>query len=116
MDKVDLTALARLGAEARLAQLDAEIAAIRRAFPDLAGASPSAISEARPKPARRTMSLAERRQVSLRMKALWARRRAEKQQASAGTPKSEAADKPATRPKAARRGRKPRPRKPGKKA
>ncbi len=87
--------LARLGAQARLAQLDMEIAAIKGAYPDLAGArrpgrprrvQTAAAVETAPMPAvkqakrRRVhrMSAAERKAVSVRMKAYWAARRKEK--------------------------------------
>ena len=83
--------LARHGAEARLKELEAEIAAIRAAFPDLAGTyrrgrprrptSRGAVAthDARPRRRRRNrMSAAARKAVSDRMKKYWAGRRAEK--------------------------------------
>jgi len=79
--------LARLGAEVHLAQMDAEIAAIRAACPDLAGrpkpgrsapplvAVPEApVAAKRPRRVHR-LSAAERRAVSVRMKRYWAARR-----------------------------------------
>jgi hypothetical protein len=85
-----LRQLARHGAAARIQELEAEIAAIRASFPDLSGArrprrgrrpgrpaaAAPAASAAQRK--RRTMSPAERRAVSLRMKKYWAARRAQK--------------------------------------
>jgi hypothetical protein len=85
--------LARLGAHARLAQLDLEIAAINGAYPDLAGTQragrprkvkASVAQEPTPmpaekKPAKRRrvhrMSPAERKAVSERMTKYWAARR-----------------------------------------
>ena len=80
---VDLKALARLGAELRLAQLVAECDAILGAFPDL-GQAPAreAVAETdaapKPRPPRRRrrprMSAAQRKAVSKRMKRYWAER------------------------------------------
>jgi hypothetical protein len=81
--------LARLGAQARLAQLDDEIKAIRAAYPDLTGgpkrgrrtktareAASVAQAPAAPKARRRhRMSAAERKAVSERMRRYWAERR-----------------------------------------
>ena len=68
--------LERLGAQARLDQLSAEIAAIRRAFPGLGrGRRPSAVGDAPPRRRRSRMSAAARRAVSVRMKKYWAARR-----------------------------------------
>ncbi len=81
--------LAKLGAQARLAQIDMERKAILTAFPDLAGpgaarrrgrrapAQKSATPAAAPR-RRRTMSAAERKEVSERMTRYWAARRKEK--------------------------------------
>jgi hypothetical protein len=66
--------LERLGAQARLAELQSEIAAIRRAFPGLGrGRQPAA--KAAPRRRRSRMSAANRRAVSIRMKKYWAERR-----------------------------------------
>ncbi|MBI4477539.1 MAG: hypothetical protein HY654_10220 [Acidobacteria bacterium] len=69
--------LARLGAEARLAELEREREAIFGLFPDLSGARrrrrPTAAPARRGRG--RVMSAAERRAVSLRMKKYWAERR-----------------------------------------
>ena len=80
---VDLKALARLGAQARIAELIAEIDAILEAFPELgqAAARPGRQTiQAKVKPAvrrrkRSTMSAAARKAVSERMKRYWANRR-----------------------------------------
>jgi hypothetical protein len=70
--------LARLGAEAALGQLRAEIIALERAFPELAlprrrGALRRSLKEATTRT--RTMSAAARKVVSERMKRYWAERR-----------------------------------------
>jgi hypothetical protein len=80
--------LARLGAAAKLAQLEREIAALKRAFPGLTpqaapvaalpsdGAARDAPGPPRPSPGRRTpMSAAERKTVSDRLKRYWDARR-----------------------------------------
>ena len=84
----DMHRLARLGAAAKLAQLEREIAALKRAFPGLkpradAAPAPPADAGIRADPAqpaphriRRTpMSAAERKAVSERMKRYWDARR-----------------------------------------
>lgn len=90
---VDIRKLARIGAAARLAELEREIAALKRAFPGLkvlsvdvvearepvsgaeaARAARKAASRGRRKP----MTAAERRAVSERMKKYWAGRRRDK--------------------------------------
>jgi hypothetical protein len=79
--------LARKGAEHRYQELKAEIAALRKYFPDLAGAprskrpqidvsSEPAATIDRPRRKRRRMSAAARKAVSRRMKKYWATRRA----------------------------------------
>ena len=76
----DLTALARAGAQARLAALQQEMDDLRRAFPDLDGVRrrgrPWKAERLLPR-TRKGMSAAVRRAVSKRMKAYWAKRRAE---------------------------------------
>lgn len=72
-----LRRLARLGAAARLEELRSEEAAIRRAFPEIGQMGGRGRSSAT-KPAQRrgrTMSPAERKAVSIRMKKYWAGRR-----------------------------------------
>jgi hypothetical protein len=81
--------LARKGAEHRYQELKAEIAALRKYFPELARAprsSPPQIDMSsepaapidRPRLKRRRMSAAARKAVSRRMKKYWAARRAGK--------------------------------------
>ena len=70
--------LARSGAETMLRQLRAEIIAIERTFPELAiPQKRKAVREALQKVRRRvrTMSAAERKAVSERMRKYWAERR-----------------------------------------
>ena len=66
---------AKLGAAARLAQLDTERAAILKIFPDLGrkGASVAAVTFGKPK---RRFSSAARRRMSAGMRKYWARRKA----------------------------------------
>lgn len=86
----ELKRLARLGAEARLEELQQEAAAIRAAFPDLFGAArgarrgrksrataaPGAPAKAGRKTRRRSkMSAAARKAVSERMRKYWAAQR-----------------------------------------
>lgn len=82
----EMQRLARLGAAARLAQLEREIAALKRAFPGLrprAALVQPVEGAARPGPAppspsrsrRPPMSAAEREAVSQRMKRYWDARR-----------------------------------------
>ena len=81
---VDVKALARLGAKARLAELIAECDAILQMFPDLgqgeARPEQRAPDAETPRPSRRRrrrprMSPAQRKAVSERMKKYWAERR-----------------------------------------
>jgi hypothetical protein len=84
---VDLKSLARLGAQARLEQMDMERRAIHAAFPDLRTAAAHQARHAKrtakastlppTKPARNVhrMSPAGRRAMFLRMKKYWAKRR-----------------------------------------
>jgi hypothetical protein len=87
LGKAELHRLARLGAVARLAELEKERLAILRAFPGLlapgagvAAAAPAAPSAASglAKPARRRrrkMTAAEKKVASERMKKFWAERK-----------------------------------------
>ena len=76
---IDIKGFARAGAQARLAELAAEIQAIRRAFPGLDGASERrsiiAADGDGQRQIRRRMSAAQRKAVSTRMKKYWASRR-----------------------------------------
>ena len=80
--------LAKLGAQARLEQIEMERRAIVAAFPDLAGArrgpgrpaktqaqKAGAPAAAKPRRRRRTMTAAQRKEVSERMRKYWADRR-----------------------------------------
>ena len=91
MDRQDLRRLARIGAAARLAELERERAALLRDFPELRSGSAQSRRGARGgetagtppvRRGRRSMSAAERRAVSLRMKRYWAQRRKTKQSAA----------------------------------
>jgi hypothetical protein len=82
LTRVELQRLARLGAKARLEELRAEEAAIRRAFPDLVGGGGrQAAGDAGSPRRRRGMSAAARKAVSARMKKYWAARRTAKAKA-----------------------------------
>jgi hypothetical protein len=79
--KVDLKEYARLGAQSRVDQLQAELAEIYRAFPGLRSrggrksSRTTGAADAAPAPRRRTMTAAQKREVSRRMKRYWAARR-----------------------------------------
>ena len=85
MPGLDLKDLARRGALARLAEMHAEQAAILKAFPDLRSARRARVANTddgttvlpggRGRRRRRGMSTAQRKAVSRRMKAYWAKRR-----------------------------------------
>jgi hypothetical protein len=86
MPGLDIKYLARRGAIARLAELQAEQAALLKAFPDLRGAGRAGVAytddgttvlPGRRGPRRRRggMSAGQRKAVSVRMKAYWAQRR-----------------------------------------
>ncbi len=78
LDPSELRRLARVGAQARLAELEQERAAILRLFPELgrgATTTPAAATQATPVRRRRRLTPAERRAISERMKAYWAARR-----------------------------------------
>ncbi len=108
----ELHRLARLGAVARLKEIEAEAAAIRRAFPGLAGIHPDRGKERAPeKPARRKrhMSPAAREAARQRMQDYWARRKAAQAEAP-GNGAEAATDAPARKARTprARKGRRPR--------
>lgn len=78
---VEMRRLAVVGARARLQELQGEIAALVKAFPEIGrgSAGPAATTLKRKKPGRKTpMTAAERKEVSERMKRYWASRRAAK--------------------------------------
>ena len=80
LSREDVQRLARIGAKVRLEELRNEVAAIRRAFPDLVGglsghqATGSRVVRSS-KRRRNPMSAAARLAVSKRMKRYWAARR-----------------------------------------
>ena len=95
MTRDQMQQFARFGAEARLQAISQERDAILQAFPDLGrasaqanasldGAAPARRASA-PARKRRGMSAAQRKAVGKRMKAYWAKRRAEKGQTAAKT-------------------------------
>ena len=75
MATFDLKDLARRGAEARVAELTEELAAIYRAFPGLRRGGTTAKSAAGPVRRRKPMSASQKKEVSRRMKKYWAERR-----------------------------------------
>jgi hypothetical protein len=83
MDQRELQRLARIGAAARLQQLDRERADLLRLFPGLRALVPTASSNEAVSSTRkgakrgrtRRMSAANRKAVSIRMKRYWAERR-----------------------------------------
>lgn len=89
---IDLKKLARMGAATRLAELEREIAALKRAFPGLrvvsadvieapmseAAAAERMARKAASRRRRKPMTSAERKAVSERMKKYWAERRRQK--------------------------------------
>lgn len=81
LNRREMHRLARVGAQARLVELERERALILRAFPGLEasrpGSSPETTAASRPR-RRRGMSAAQRKAVSLRMRKYWAARRKEK--------------------------------------
>ena len=76
MAKFDLKEYARQGAAARVVELNAELAAIYRVFPDLRGGTKASAAGSKRK--RRGMTTAQKAEVSKRMKAYWAARKAKK--------------------------------------
>jgi hypothetical protein len=104
LDKHDLYRLARIGAVARLQELEAEATAIRHAFPGLKKAqaigptSPEPVAKPKAKK-RKKMSAEARKAIGDRMKAYWsAKRQADTKEQPAGEAKAEA-PAPAPKPK-----------------
>ena len=100
---IDMKALARIGAQARIAELVAEIDALLAAFPDLGKAPARAAgkpAEARPRGRRKGNQRSEATKAKL--KASWAKRKAAKEKAGAAEQKAADA-KPATPPVAAKK-------------
>jgi hypothetical protein len=74
--KFDLKEYAKRGAEARVAELTAELSEIYRTFPGLrAGRAAAAGSSAAKRRRRKPMTAAQKKAVSVRMKKYWAARR-----------------------------------------
>jgi hypothetical protein len=110
LDKHEFYRLARVGAVARLLELEAEATAIRKAFPDLkkaqAVAPTSSAPVAKPKAKKRKkMSAEARNAIGARMKAYWAAKR-----------QAETKDQPASDAKTDAPAPAPKPKKPAKKA
>jgi hypothetical protein len=84
MPQLDLHSLARLGAAARIKELTAEIASLKKAFPHLSFGSavspamPDAMEERTVRRRRRKMSAAARAKISAAQKARWAKVKAKK--------------------------------------
>ena len=104
MDKSQLVRFARLGAVARLAEIEQERQAILREFPDLRRARPDASEAAAPaattrgtRGARSAMSAAQRKAVSERMRKYWAARRGGSAPKPAGKSAGKSAAKSATK-------------------
>ena len=103
MDKSQLVRFARLGAVARLAEIEQERQAILRAFPDLRRARPEASEAAAQtaattrgkRGARSAMSAAQRKAVSERMRKYWAARRGDSAQKQTGKSAAKSAAKSA---------------------
>ncbi len=79
---IDMKALARAGAEARITELQAEIAELQRAFPGTGGArrgrkpaSEAAEPAAKKRRKRPAMTAAQKKAVSDRMRKYWSERR-----------------------------------------
>jgi hypothetical protein len=89
MTKQELRRLARMGAEARLGELQREIEAIKRAFPDLRSRPSRQLSTTaiegggKRRRRRRKMSAATKKAVSVAQKKRWAEWRKNKRKAAA---------------------------------
>lgn len=77
LSKSDLLKLARAGAAARIAELQAEIDAITRQFPDVRHAAGAGVPVKR-KPGLRGWNAAQRRAAAERMRKYWAARKGKK--------------------------------------
>lgn len=76
MTPAEFRRLAALGARARIAEMQDEVARIRNQFPELTGSHETPTSTAAPvRKRRRRMSTAARKAVSTRMRAYWTARR-----------------------------------------
>lgn len=74
MNRTELLKLAQLGAEARIARLQGEIAWIRSQFPSSRKTN-SSVAESTTRRTRRRMSAAARKRMSEAQKARWAKQR-----------------------------------------
>lgn len=88
MDRAELLRLARVGAEARVADLQKELAKVFQQFPDLRRRAASASVRGRrtsagPRRRRPRLSAAARKRISDAQKARWAKQRAEKARGAA---------------------------------
>lgn len=71
----DIKALARIGAQTRIAELHQELNAIYNAFPDLKKARTAHVRRTAAPRKKRKMSAAQKEAVSARMKKYWATRK-----------------------------------------
>jgi hypothetical protein len=81
LSRSELVSLARVGAQARIAELEAEIASIRRTFGSGRGRKPGRSpgdTAAKPRRRRRKLSAAGRAKIAAAAKARWAKWRREK--------------------------------------
>jgi hypothetical protein len=76
LNRQELLSLARAGAEARIKELEGQIAAIRATFGDRKKGRPAAAAAAKPRK-RRKMSKAGRAKIAAAAKARWAKWRAD---------------------------------------
>jgi hypothetical protein len=77
--KFDLKGYARVGAEKRVSELNAELAEIYRAFPDLRSGRSVKTASGGGRRHRKPMTAAQKKAVSVRMRKYWAARRKEKE-------------------------------------
>ena len=109
--QIDMNALAKAGATARLTELQQEIASLHAAFPDLNGTArrrrpgrPAKQAAAEvPVPRKRTgMSAAAKKAVGERMKVYWQKRKAAVAPQATASAAEAAAEKPESKPTAER--------------
>jgi hypothetical protein len=95
--QIDIKTLARAGAQVRLAELAAEVSALLRAFPGLdatrGGQASTLVDGDGHRLGRRSMSAAEKKAFSVRMKRYWASRRDQRATASTGLVTAKASPK-----------------------
>ncbi len=78
LSKSELLKLARAGASARVAELQAEIEAIYRQFPEVSKGGRAAGPRVRRRPGLRGWTAAQRREAAERMRKYWAARKSGK--------------------------------------